>query len=168
MELIQRYQHDLSAARAYLLQEISSLNENEFNRFAVEDAWSIGQICHHLWKTEVLFTKAIVFGLKRKPISDAGRKAVEVVLDQAVKYRAPEIAEPDEGPFHVTELIWLLDGSRQQLLEVLVKIEDEAILKEIAVNHPRFGDLPLDQWIELLYMHEQRHAEQIKKLKAHL
>jgi hypothetical protein len=53
-----------------------------------------------------------------------------------------------------------------KLMDVLVKIDDISILKEIAVNHPRFGNLPLDQWIELLYLHEQRHIEQIKDLKA--
>jgi hypothetical protein len=49
---------------------------------------------------------------------------------------------------------------------VLNKIDDKSILKEIAVKHPVFGDLSLDQWIELLYLHEHRHIEQIKDLKA--
>jgi len=165
MDLIQRYRHHLSTARDSLLQEISSLSEHEFNQ-AKENAWSIGQICQHLWKTETLFTKAILFGLKRRPITDADRKPVEVVLDHAVKYQAPEIAVPDAGPFQVEELLQMLGESRGQLLDMLGKVEDPAAFAEIAVNHPRFGDLPLEQWIELLYMHEQRHTEQIRELKS--
>jgi len=167
MDLIQRYNRQLSIAREGLLHEISSLHEHEFN-YATENAWSIGQICHHLWKTETLFTKAILFGLKRRPVTNADRKPVEVVLDQSVKYQAPEVAVPDAGPFQVEELLRMLGESRGQLLDMLRKVEDPAAFAEIAVNHPRFGALPLEQWIELLYMHEQRHTEQIKELKSYL
>lgn len=31
--------------------------------------------------------------------------------------------------------------------------------------HPALGELFLDQWIELIYLHEQRHIEQIKEIK---
>lgn len=31
--------------------------------------------------------------------------------------------------------------------------------------HPALGELLLDQWIELIYLHEQRHIEQIKEVK---
>lgn len=167
MDLIQRYRHHLSSARDGLLQEISSLNEHEFN-LSKENAWSIGQICHHLWKTETLFTKAILFGLKRRPVTDAERKPVEVVLDQSVKYQAPEVAVPDAGPFQAEELLQMLGESRRKLLDILREVKDPAAFAEIAVNHPRFGDLPLEQWIELLYMHEQRHTDQIKELKSYL
>ncbi|MEC3085289.1 PadR family transcriptional regulator, partial [Bacillus cereus] len=30
---------------------------------------------------------------------------------------------------------------------------------------PALGELPLDQWIELIYLHEQRHMLQIKEIK---
>lgn len=44
-------------------------------------------------------------------------------------------------------------------------IEDKSILAEKSVNHLAFGELPLDQWIEQIYLHEQRHIEQIKEIK---
>ena len=31
--------------------------------------------------------------------------------------------------------------------------------------HPALGELSLDQWIELIYLHEQRHISQIKEIK---
>jgi hypothetical protein len=38
-------------------------------------------------------------------------------------------------------------------------------LAEKSVTHPALGELPLDQWIEQIYLHEQRHIEQIKEIK---
>lgn len=156
----------LSTTREKLLNEISFLDDDEFNRTFETSMWSIAQVCHHLLKTENLFRKAILFGLKQKILSKTERQPIEIVLDKSVKYQAPQISEPDSGPFQVSQIIQLLSESRNKLMDVLVKIEDKSIVEEIAVNHPRFGNLPLDQWIELLYLHEQRHTEQIKDLKA--
>jgi hypothetical protein len=44
-------------------------------------------------------------------------------------------------------------------------IEDKFILAKKSVNYPAFGELPLDYWIEQIYLHEQRHIEQIKEDK---
>jgi hypothetical protein len=59
----------------------------------------------------------------------------------------------------------LLTKSRENLLNVLRSIDDKSILSKKAAKHPAFGELSLEQWIELLYIHEQRHIEQIKDIK---
>ncbi|SFM53522.1 DinB superfamily protein [Paenibacillus sp. 1_12] len=156
----------LFSTRERLLNEISYLNEDEFNRTLEINTWSIAQICHHLLKTETLFRKAIFYGVEQRILSKTERKPIQIVLDMSKKFPAPKVSEPSSGPFQVPQIIQLLSDSRNKLMGVLDKIDDKSILKEIAVNHPRFGDLPLDQWIELLYLHEQRHIEQIKDLKA--
>jgi DinB superfamily len=160
------FKGQLFTTREQLLNEISSLDDNEFNRTDEMNKWSIAQICHHLLKTETLFTKAISYGMDQRILSQTERKPIHNVLDKSQKYQAPRISEPDSGPFQVPQIIQLLNDSRNKLIIVLDKIDDKSILKEIAVNHPRFGDLPLDQWIELIYLHEQRHIEQIKELKT--
>jgi len=156
----------LSTTRERLLDEISSLTDEDFNRTFESNKWSIAQICHHLLKTETLFRKAIMFGLEQKTLSKAERKPIQVVSDMSVKYQAPKIAEPDSGPFQVPLIIQQLSDSRNKLMELLLSIDDPSRLRNLVVNNPRFGDLPLDQWIELLYLHEQRHTEQIKNVKA--
>ncbi|QJD84502.1 DinB family protein [Cohnella herbarum] len=157
---------NLLTTRERLLNEISSLSDDEFNRTFETSRWSIAQICHHLWKTETLFGKAILNGLDQGTSSRTERKPIQVVSDMSTKYSAPKISEPGSGPFQVPRIIELLSDSRNKFLGVLDKIEDPSILKEITVYNPRFDELPLDQWIELLYLHEQRHIEQIKNLKA--
>lgn len=160
------FEENLLTTREKLLNEISSLSDEDFNRTIEIEKWSIAQICHHLWKTEALFRKAILFGLDQGISSKTERKPIEVVSDMSTKYSAPKVSEPGSGPFQVEQIIQLLSVSRIKFMGVFEKFDDNSTLKEIAVNHPRFGDLPLDQWIELLYLHEQRHIEQIKELKA--
>ena len=86
-------------------------------------------------------------------------------MDRTKKFKAPKIVEPDVEPFEVQQIIDLLNDSRKKLMTFLSTIEDKSILAEKSVKHPALGELPLDQWIEQIYLHEQRHIEQIKEIK---
>ncbi|MGU3473564.1 DinB family protein [Paenibacillus sp. D51F] len=156
----------LNAARELLLQEISALTEDEFNEIAENHAWSIAQICQHLLKTEILFQKALAFGLRQEQQSRPQRQSIEIVSDRSIKFPAPKVSEPDDGPFQIPQIVQQLNGARSNFLAFLDSIEDKSVLKVAAVHHPRFGDLPLDQWVELLHLHERRHIEQIIELKS--
>jgi DinB superfamily len=163
---VDTYKEHLFTTREQLLNEISSLGFDEFNRRSESDKWTIAQVCHHLFITEKLFAKAILFGLDKEDPIDTEHVPIQFVLDRSYKIQAPEIAVPGSEPLQVPQIIQLLNDSRNKFMAVLSKIDDMSVLKEIAVQHPAFGNLPLDQWIELLYLHEQRHIEQIKELKA--
>ncbi|WP_127508945.1 DinB family protein [Paenibacillus humicus] len=163
MEDLKPYLH---ATRMKLLQEISALTDDEFNGMAGSGKWSIAQVCHHLLKTEKLFLKALSFGVEHGDRLQPARKPIQSVSDRSEKFPAPKVSEPDAGPFQVAQIVQQLNDSRSNFIGFLDSIEPKSMLKEIAVNHPRFGDLPLDQWVELLYLHEQRHIEQIKDLKS--
>ena len=73
--------------------------------------------------------------------------------------------EPSLEPFEVQKMIDMLNESRRELMRFLSTIEDESKLTNKSVMHPALGELLLDQWIELIYLHEQRHIEQIKEIK---
>jgi len=152
--------------RELLLNEIASLSFDDFNRRFESGKWSIAQVCHHLFITEDLFTKAIMLGLKKKNPADTEHLPIQFVSDRSNKIEAPAISEPSSESHQVPQIIELLNDSRNKLMNVLSTIEDRSALRTIAVQHPVFGNLPLDQWIELLFLHEQRHIEQIKELKA--
>lgn len=153
---------ELSTTREQLLDEISSLSYDQFNRKTEKNKWSIAQVCHHLVITEILFTKAIESGLNQKARTVTERKPIHLVLDRSKKFTAPRVSEPSLEPFQVEQIIDQLSESRRKMLNVLGRVDDANMLKETAVRHLVFGELPLDQWIDLLYMHEQRHIEQIK------
>lgn len=157
---------NLHETRSNLLKEITLVSDAHFNRKPDSDVWSIAQVCHHLVLVEESSVKAVAWGLKEGNDTPIERKKVDVILDRTKKFKAPKIVEPGVEPFEVQAILDMLSGSRKKLNSFLTGIEDTAILKEKSVQHPALGDLPLDQWIEQIYLHEQRHLEQIKELKS--
>ena len=159
---------DLYETRNNLVKEISLLSYDEFNSKLDINKWSIAQVCHHLYLTEKAATNAIVYELKKFNRTKKDRKEVQLMLDRTKKLKAPRIVEPDKTPFEVQQILDLLNDSRKKLLTLYSTIGDKSILAEKSVKHPALGELPLDQWFESLYLHEQRHIEQIKEIKLPL
>lgn len=157
--------HHLLETRNNLLNEIDGLAHEEMNYHSEENRWSIAQICNHLALSEETFAKAIAYGLKKSNIT-AEPKKIEYLLDRSIKLEAPEIVMPQIESAETHEIIDQLDTSRNLLNNILSSIEDRSILADKSVKHPYLGDLPLYQWIELIYLHEQRHIEQIKEIKS--
>ena len=156
---------NLYETRNNLVKEITSLSYTQFNGRLGMNMWSIAQVCHHLVLVEQATIKAIAWGLKKVDNTQTERKNVYLRLDRTKKFKAPEIVEPDVEPFEVQSIINLLNDSRKKFLAFLSTIEDKSILAEKSFKHPALGELPLDQWIEQIYLHEQRHTEQIKDIK---
>ncbi|MGG0857493.1 DinB family protein [Metabacillus fastidiosus] len=158
---------NLYATRKNLVKEIVLLSNAQFNSKPDMNIWSIAQVCHHLVLVEEASIKAIAWGLKEDAHTQKERKNVHIILlDRTKKIKAPKIVEPDVESFEVPQIIDLLNNSRKKLITFLSTIEDKAILEEKSMKHPALGELPLDQWIEQIYLHEQRHIEQIKEIKS--
>ncbi|WP_313432996.1 DinB family protein [Siminovitchia terrae] len=159
----------LHETRNNLIKEISVLGDAQFNSKPDPNSWSIAQVCHHLVLVEEASIKAISWGLQDSASTQKERKNVHsILLNRTKKLKAPKIVEPDVKPFEIQQIIDLLSESRKKLMTFLSTIEDESLLAKKSMKHPAIGDLPLDQWIEQIYVHEQRHIEQIKELKAAL
>lgn len=156
---------NLIGTRKRLLDEINLLSFDELNKKPDEDSWSIAQVCHHLSLVEASSAKAIRYGLKQTETHKVEKKPIDRLSDRTKKFKAPDIVKPSEEPLTVEQIINLLKESRTFLFTTLDKIEDTTILSERSVKHPRFGELPLNQWVEVVYHHEQRHIEQIKEIK---
>jgi DinB superfamily len=157
---------NLDETRNHLIKEIVLLSDDQLNLKPDMNMWSIAQVCHHIVLVEKASIKAIAWGLKESDNTQIERKEVHlIVLDRTKKFKAPKIVEPDVEPFEIQQIIDLLNDSRKKLMTFLSTIEDKSILEEKSVKHPALGELPLDQWIEQIYLHEQRHIEQIKDIK---
>ncbi|SDN80621.1 DinB superfamily protein [Psychrobacillus sp. OK028] len=161
-DIVNDYLHE---TRNNLVNEITSLSHSQFNNRLSMNMWSIAQVCHHLVLVEQATIKAIARGLKKGDNTQTERKNVHLIIDRSKKFKAPEIVEPDLEAIEVQSIIELLNDSRKKLLTFLHTIEEKSILVKKSVNHPALGELPLDQWIEQIYLHEQRHIEQIKEIK---
>ncbi|HYK72318.1 MAG TPA: DinB family protein [Pseudoneobacillus sp.] len=159
------YSDNLTQTRTNLLNEISKLSSDELNKLTDGSSWSIAQVCHHLYLSEKVFTDAIVYGLNKQNGHHTEPKKIQFALDRTKKLQAPDMVIPEKEHLEVEQINTLLTQSRKRLIDVLNTIEDTSLLEDRSAKHPFFGDLPLFQWIELIYLHEQRHIEQIKEIK---
>ena len=160
------YETNLMTTRNHLLDEVTELSYEDFNYNPENNSWSIAQVCHHVALTEETFAKAIAYGLKKSNVR-AEQKKIDFMLDRSNKLKAPEIVQPPMEPLESDQILDLLSQSRNLLMSVLNTVEDNSTLTEKSVQHPFLGELPLNQWIELIYLHEQRHIEQIKEIKSY-
>ncbi|MCG3087448.1 DinB family protein [Sporosarcina cyprini] len=158
----------LDETRNNLMKELAYVSDDEFNSKPDLNSWSIAQVCHHLVLVEAATIKAVAWGIKEDEKTPREPRKIDLIFDRTRKIQAPKIVEPNIEPFTVQQIIDLLNSSREKLVAFLSGIEDESILTKTAVKHPAFGELPLNQWIELIYLHEQRHIEQIKEIKTRL
>ncbi|WP_462413086.1 DinB family protein [Neobacillus sp. Marseille-QA0830] len=168
MVRLEEMQEKLAETRFLLLKEISSFTDEELNKVPDQDVWSVGQIGHHLYLTESVFTKAILYGLNKNYDQESlpTQRPIQVLTDRSFKVKAPDLVVPSAGPFTRKQISLMLEESRTKLLDVLNAIDDEHVLTIKSTKHPLLGQLPLNQWVETVYLHEQRHISQIKEIKA--
>ncbi|MCM3693510.1 DinB family protein [Neobacillus niacini] len=157
---------NLTVTRNRLLKEISGLSDADLNRKPNPDTWSVAQVCHHLYLSESVFTQAIIYGLNKSNGRKAEPVPVQLAAKRTQKAKAPDIVAPGDAPLDAEQIKELLDHSRNQFFEFYNPLEDKSILAEKSAKHPLFGYMPLDQWVELIYFHEERHIEQIKEIKS--
>lgn len=157
---------NLTSTRNKLLNEILGLSYEQLNKKPDEATWSIAQVCHHLYLSESVFTQAIIYGLNKSNGKKAEPKPVQLAVDRTQKAKAPDIVVPGDAPLELEQIKELFNQSRNLFLEFYHQLEDKSILKEKSTKHPLFGYTPLDQWVDLIYLHEERHIEQIKEMKA--
>ena len=156
---------NLEVVRNKLLNEINLLSYEEFNYIPEMNSWSIAQVSHHLALTEITFAKAIAYGIKKSDVR-SDPKNIENILDRSFKLAAPDIVKPQLEPVEASQITDQLSQSRELLNSILNTVEDTSVLADKSVKHPFYGDLPLNQWIKLIYLHEQRHIDQIKEIKS--
>ncbi|MGE7765063.1 DinB family protein [Peribacillus sp. NPDC096540] len=158
----------LFESRNQLIEEITELEDKTLNQKPVPEIWSIAQICHHLHLSEQVITEAITSGIRDRDYKNIIQKNIYLVADMKKKFKSPDIVLPSLKPFLLSKIIDLLAESRDQLLQVLYEMDEDIVLNRKKAKHPMFGDLSLDQWIELLSLHEQRHTKQIQDIKFNI
>jgi uncharacterized damage-inducible protein DinB len=162
MELQEIRQH-LKETRDGLLEMIKDLSEEQLNKRKDPRSWSIGQVCQHLSRTEELYVMAIKKALKGNEDSLVENKPLQFMLDRSHKWEAPDIARPTDEIVRAESIIDKLRHSRERLNEVLNAVEDPSLLNRRHFTHPVFKEMLLSDWVKSLYLHEQRHMEQIKE-----
>lgn len=157
---------NMEETRQRLINEISVLTTDELNQKPNINTWSISQVCQHIALAETSFAKAIRYGLKQADNPKSELRPIHLITDRSRKVNAPEMVIPSEEQLDLQQIMNSLTESRVFSIHILDQVDDPSVLSRRTVVHPLFGELPLKQWAELIYLHEDRHIEQIKEIKA--
>jgi uncharacterized damage-inducible protein DinB len=159
--MLQEIIRNLKETREELLEILNGLSGDQLNKQKDEHSWTIGQIYQHLIKTEELYVAAIRKGLRSNEDSVIGDKPLEFLLDRSKKLNAPDIARPTSESIERQVIIEKLNHSRAKLYEILNTLEDPTVLSRRHFVHPVFKEMLLIEWVRSVYLHEQRHIQQI-------
>lgn len=158
---------NLEQTRTNLINSFKNLTDEQFNKKPSADRWSVAQVVQHLYTTEVSMADLILVAIETKsksePVED---KDFSFVTDRTKKVKAPK--EPPSDFFTKKEMIALLEKSRSEHLQAVFNKTHVNLLAEKSLDHPAFGKTNLKNLIEFIYLHEQRHIEQIEEIKNEL
>ena len=154
-------------ARETLWNSVKGLNESQLRRLNA-DGWSILHVLEHLHLVETRVANAIMGAVKSPPMENVqANESLEArLLDRSHKFNAPEANRPKGAVTTVQEAQSLLSASRDRLLAVVATARDAGVLHTHGFPHPAFGPMSVQQWYELIPLHELRHVAQIEEMKA--
>jgi hypothetical protein len=168
---LQEIIENIQASRERLLEAVSGLDQDAFNRRPSADTWSVGEILHHLQLMETSVTrileKQVTRGLAGGLPTDTSTGSVLGTLDQfSVETAAERIVAPQGFvPTRGLDRKELLDGlasSRAALLRETARA-GSVDLGQLHFPHPVLGRLDMYQWVLYLGQHELRHLHQIER-----
>lgn len=161
--------YGIEEARAEVLTAVAGLTDEQLNEEVESGRWTIAQVLEHLYLIESVVAARIEKMLADEKNGPADKqKPIQRTLDRSHKAEAPAILEPSQGFQSGDVITGKLAESREKLLAIIDSAGDESVLSGKSAQHPVFGTMNLQQWIEFIGLHERRHLQQIEELKAKL
>lgn len=159
---------DLQHTKNTLLQELENYTEEDLNKRANGNKWSIAQVLFHIYRSE-----SLTLSYLQKKINSRGRlnkaginawvrsKMLKIFLFLPIKYKAPKtIGNPPEQ-IDWTRLLKDWENCRGELHEFILNLPDELMPMAI-FKHPIVGMLTMSQTLDFLAEHFNHHLPQIK------
>lgn len=156
---------DRNLSRTELLNAVRDVPEVAL-RAQNKDGWSILHVLEHLYLMET-DVAARVQQAMQSPGGDAipPQPLQARVLDRSFKVKTPSSASPT-GQFQtLDEAMAHLDHARQGLEAAVGTISQEDLYNH-GFPHVFFGMLSIQQWLDIVALHERRHTAQIEEMKS--
>jgi len=165
--LVKKFQ-DLQLAKNTLLQELENYTEEDLNKRANSNKWSVAQVLFHIYMSESLTLRYLQKKINaHDQLKKAGIKAwvrskmLKIFLILPIKYKAPKtIASPPEI-IDWNRLLKDWENCRGELNEFIINLPDE-LLPMAIFKHPMMGMLTMSQTLDFLAEHFNHHLPQIK------
>jgi len=166
----------LDEARRELLDAAHEIPPAARTARPTPDRWSAAEVLEHLAKVEDqsgrLFSVG-ARGLRESGATHEQDNEASAIIEGFSRFRvdtrlraveAPEMVAPSADANFDAALI-ALAATRARLLASMHKASGLA-LSEASAPHPRLGPLTLYEWLLMIARHEQRHAGQLREIRA--
>lgn len=145
-----------------LLDVLSDIPKEIFDKQPESKEWSIGKVAEHLIKVEI-GTVRLFTGPTEPSARDAEQKVEQIkrrMLDHETKMRAYGPIVPDDKPKDKTKALEKIQNIRQQISSFIDILDLTEIIT--GFEHPIFGPLTRIEWIYFNIYHSRRHVHQIR------
>lgn len=166
---IDLFMYGLDQERQKLINFINTISDEQANIKPDQQTWSILEVLEHLYLMEKGIISKIGNALETGKVQTEiiSPKPIERTIDRDFKIDAPETLKPKGNFKTLNQAKDHLVKSREAIL-FLTHNKDEKTLQAYCFTHPVFGEMNLQQWIEFIGLHELRHLEQMKEIKARI
>jgi len=159
----------LDQKRIALLDQLSSLSEENLKHKPSSEAWSILGITQHLMLSERFMLENLPEADSLKPQKSSFKSYLmhpiaTFVLNRNISVSAPEQVTPDES-LTVLQLRENWDES-QAWLKAFVEQRDAREIVQPLITHPLMGPLPTLKLVQFLQTHFNYHDRQIQSRLA--
>jgi hypothetical protein len=162
----------LASSEARLLELVENLTPEQWRFHETPERWSIAEIVEHVIAFENFITRAITETMEgpaepeKRSLAAAKDPWVNGLANsRSTRFNAREAVRPVGKWPDTTELVSELRRIRARTIAFAG--ETQADLRNHFFPHIAFGDLDCYQWLVVLGQHAERHALQIKEIKAH-
>ncbi len=158
-------------AREKVLAFLEGISQTESESKPSPEAWSIGEIAHHLLLSERRLPQQILESIDDSREGKFNQEAVlagrpfplEDTADttKSGQGKAPEPTQPSPG-LPMTDLLEDLHQARDETRSKLLPLRSR-LLDNLWWEHPRFGPMTLYERIRLSGYHDLKHLKQLRK-----
>lgn len=164
----------LEEKRQLLIEDLSKMSDEEFNKIPETGGWSIQQTLSHIYQAEQLSFNYI----KKKTSSWESLKTANITsglksqllvftLKSPIKFKAPAMVAddlPSEEKLDEIDKNW---KTLRVELEEFVDVYPPEHLNRLILRHP-VGMLTLSQAFSFFNAHQERHIRQIQRIRKNI
>ena len=160
---------ELETERKNLFSDLKKYSDEVINKKPSPAKWSVAEVIAHLITAEEMSLKYL-----SKKIQDTSKEGeesfknkyrwllVQIVFTFNIKFKAPEIVEPNMGYQTLSDLEGKWSNIRYQTLQALQKLSEEEANKTLW-KHALAGKMNLHHMVQFFGVHYNRHKKQIER-----
>ncbi len=142
----------LVAARIEFMGQLAKFSKEELAQEPAPEEWSPLRLAHHLY---------IADGLVLEQLQRVQEEDNPLIIE--LEEESPHLTRTSEPPVSLDAVLAGMAARREDLLEYLSSLP--ADVWERPLHHPLWGSMKFYQLVNILYIHDQQHTQQLAAIK---